>query len=167
MGAQSSPRGPVSSGKHEIVRPACFKHPEFGVFARAGRVFSRKSRWRGGAGRFISRQAALRRSWRRRGALRAGCDGGFALHDALLRRVVGVSDPRVVQFPPIGDGAAAVRGGMAPKSQTTSVKDVENGVLWARWSTFWAHQCLAVVRCSHVNPLLRAVTRYIAREPAT
>ena len=28
--------------------------------------------------------------------------GGFALHDALLRRVAGVSDPRVVQFPPIG-----------------------------------------------------------------
>ena len=72
-----------------------------------------------------------------------------------------------MQFPPTGDGAAAVRGGMAPKSQTTSVKDVENGVLWARWSTFWAHQCLAVVRCSHVNPLLRAVTRSIAREPAT
>ena len=93
--------------------------------------------------------------------------GGFALHEAFLRRVAGVSDPRVVQFPPIGDGAAAVRGGMAPKSQTTSVKDVENGVLWARWSTFWAHQCLGVVRCSHVNPLLRAVTRSIAREPAT
>ena len=56
---------------------------------------------------------------------------------------------------------------MAPKSQTTSVKDVEMGVVWASWSAFGAHQCLAVVRCSHVNPLLRAVTRYIAREPAT
>ena len=92
--------------------------------------------------------------------------GGFAPCEAFLRRVAGVSDPRVVQFPPIGDGAAAVRGGMAPKSQTTSVKDVENGVLWARWSTFWAHQCLAVVRCSHVNPLLRVLTRTIARKPA-
>ena len=28
--------------------------------------------------------------------------GGFALHEAFLRRVAGVSDPRVVQFPPIG-----------------------------------------------------------------
>lgn len=26
--------------------------------------------------------------------------GGFALHEALWRRVVGVSAPRVVQFPP-------------------------------------------------------------------
>ena len=26
--------------------------------------------------------------------------GGFALHEALWRRGVGVSDPRVVQFPP-------------------------------------------------------------------
>ena len=56
---------------------------------------------------------------------------------------------------------------MAPKSQTTSVKNAENGLLVAKWSTFWAHQCLAVVRCSHLNPLLRAVTRYISREPAT
>ena len=107
------------------------------------------------------------RALRAPGVLHAGGDGGFALHEAFLRRVAGVSDPRVVQFPPIGDGAAAVRGGVAPKSQTTSVKDVENGVLWARWSTFWAHQCLAVVRCSHVDPLLRVVIRSIAREPAT
>ena len=27
--------------------------------------------------------------------------GGFALHEALWRRVVGVSAPRVVQFPPV------------------------------------------------------------------
>ena len=39
--------------------------------------------------------------------LHAGGDGGFALHEAFLRRVVGVSDPRVVQFPPMGDGEAA------------------------------------------------------------
>ena len=41
------------------------------------------------------------------GVLHAGGDGGFALHEAFLRRVAGVSDPRVVQFPPIGDGEAA------------------------------------------------------------
>ena len=30
---------------------------------------------------------------------RAAAVGGFALHEAFLRRVAGVSDPRVVQFP--------------------------------------------------------------------
>ena len=39
--------------------------------------------------------------------LHTGDGGGFALHEALLRRVAGVSHPLVVQFPPIGDGAAA------------------------------------------------------------
>ena len=34
------------------------------------------------------------------GALHAGGGGGFALHEALRERVTGVSDPRVVQFPP-------------------------------------------------------------------
>ena len=34
--------------------------------------------------------------------------GGFALHEAFWRRVAGVSDPRVVQFPPIGGGEAAL-----------------------------------------------------------
>ena len=50
---------------------------------------------------------ALRRALRAPGVLHAGGDGGFALHEAFLRRVAGVSDPRVVQFPPIGDGEAA------------------------------------------------------------
>ena len=30
---------------------------------------------------------------------------------------------------------------MAPKVQTTSVKNAENGLLWERWSAFWAKQC--------------------------
>ena len=34
------------------------------------------------------------------GALHDGGGGGFALHEALLRRVAGVSHPLVVQFPP-------------------------------------------------------------------
>ena len=37
-------------------------------------------------------------TWR----LHAGNVGGFALHDALWVRVVGVSEPRVVQNPPFG-----------------------------------------------------------------
>ena len=75
----------------EKVRPARSKHPKIGVFTLAGRVFSRKSRWRGGVGRVFSRQSALRRSWMQRGALQAGCDGGFAALEAGWRRVAGVS----------------------------------------------------------------------------
>ena len=37
--------------EREKVRPARSKHPKIGVFALAGRTFSRKSRWRGCAGR--------------------------------------------------------------------------------------------------------------------
>ena len=88
--------------------------------------------WRGGVGQTFSRQAALRRSWRRRGALGAGYDGGFALHEAFWRRVADVSDPRVVQFPPTGGGADAVCGGVVPKSQTTSAKNTENELLVAK-----------------------------------
>ena len=77
--------------------------------------------------------------------------GGFALHEALLRRVAGVSNPRVVQFPPFGGGAGVVCGGMAPTSQTTSMNNAANGLLVARWSAFWAHQCLAVVWYSHAS----------------
>ena len=65
----------VSFGRKK-VRPARSKHPKFGVFVlagrvfsrkgrwrrRAGRVFSRKSRWRGRAGRVFSRQPVLRLS---------------------------------------------------------------------------------------------------------
>ena len=50
------------SFRREKVRPARSKHPTFGVFVLAGRVFSRKSHWRGRAGRVISRQPVLRLS---------------------------------------------------------------------------------------------------------
>ena len=72
-----------------------------------------------------------------------------------------------MQFPPTGGGADAVCGGVVPKSQTTSAKNTENELLVAKWSTFWAHQCLAVVWYSHANPQLRAVTRPIARKPVS
>ena len=39
----------------------------------------------------LSRQPVLRRSWMQRGALQAGCGGGFAALEALPRCVVGVS----------------------------------------------------------------------------
>ena len=99
-----------------------------------------------------------------RGARRTVSGGGFALHEAFQGCVGGVSEPHVVQFPPfggqamralrklgascraippIGGGEAATHSGVVPKVQTTSVKNGENGVLWARWTTFWAQQCLA------------------------
>ena len=40
-------------------------------------------------------------------------------------------------------GEVAVRGGVAPKVQTTSAKNADNGLAWARWSTFWAQRCPA------------------------
>ena len=55
----------------------------------------------------------------------------------------GVSDPRVVQFPPIGGVASVVCGGVAPKSQTISVKDAEDGLVVVKWSAFWAQRYLA------------------------
>ena len=58
----------------------------------------------GGAvlGEFFVPTGAVPRTCGRCGALQAGCNGGFALHEAFLRRVAGVSNPRVVQFPPTG-----------------------------------------------------------------
>ena len=95
----------------------------------------------------------------------------------------------MVQFPPFASGEVAVRdssvavrdgevavrggevalrGGVAPKVQTTSVKNADNGVSWARWSALWSQRrlasCVARTRTrysvrspaiSHVNPLLR------------
>ncbi len=78
--------------------------------------------------------------WGRQGS---GHGGGFARHEALRLRVTGVSEPHVVRFPPFGGGEAAARGGVVPKMQTTSAKIGENGVLWARWSAFWAPWCLS------------------------
>ena len=77
---KSSPRGPVSSRKREKVRPARLKHPTFGVFVLAGRVFSR--------------EPALCRSWKQLGALQAGGGGGCAMRSPLAacRRRVGGLD---------------------------------------------------------------------------
>ena len=77
------------------------------------------------------------------GALHTGGGGGFALHEAVRGRVAGVSEPHVVQFPPIDGSEAPTCGGMVPKVQTTSAKTVENRLLWARRSAFWAQRCQA------------------------
>ena len=86
----------------------------------------------------------------------------------------------MVQFPPfaggelairggevvVRGGEVAVRGGVAPKVQTTSVKNADNGVSWARWSALWAKAVSDMVCRSHANLLVRALTGYIARKPA-
>ena len=84
---------------------------------------------------------------------------GFAVHGAFRVCVVGVSEPRVAQFPPFGCRVSAAGGGVVPEVQTTSVKNAENGLLWAKWSTFWAQVCLLWVAA-------RAQTRYCEHSPA-
>ena len=70
-------------------------------------------------------------------------DGGFctirSLATACRRRVA----PLMLQFPPFAGGEVAVQGGEAPKQQTTSAKNANNGVSWARWSALWAQRCPA------------------------
>jgi len=118
----------------EKVRPACSKWPKMSVLWRAGRTFSRVSTRGPVAGRTFSRviprgpavgRTCSRVKWGRgctgpilsayrhrdqasqvTRALHVGNAGGFALHEALWLRVIGVSDPRVVQIPPIGCGEA-------------------------------------------------------------
>ena len=103
-----------------------------------------RGRAAGGAvlGEFFVPTGAVPRTCGRCGALQVGGGGGFALHEAFWRRVAGVSNPRVVQFPPIGGAAAAVCGDVAAKSSTILVKNAEDGLVVVKWSAFWVHQCL-------------------------
>ena len=71
--------------------------------------------------------------------------------------------PLTAQFPPFGggevevrDGEVTVQGGEAPKVQTTSAKNADNGVSWARWSTLWA-------KLSRTWGVVRTRTRYCVR----
>ena len=62
-----------------------------------------------------------------------------SLPSACRRRVA----PLMVQIPPLGGGDVAVQGGAVPKSQTTSVKNIGNGVLRLRRAAFWTQRCPA------------------------
>ena len=72
-----------------------------------------------------------------------GNGGGFCTIRSILsacrRRVA----PLLVQFPPFAGGEVTVRGGVAPKVQTTSAKNAKIGQSRARWSAFWAQRRLA------------------------
>ena len=78
-----------------------------------------------------------------------------SLPTACRRRVAAL----MVQFPPCGGGEVTVRGGVAPKVQTTSATNADNGVSWARWSTLWA-------KLSRTWCVARTRTRYCVRSPA-
>ena len=69
--------------------------------------------------------------------------GGFALHEACWQRVVGVSDARVVQFPPIGGDEVAVLSIVAAKVQTHWVKGTQKRRFWLNGSALWRIHCLA------------------------
>ena len=56
--------------------------------------------------------------------------GGFALHEARWRRVAGVSEPLVVQFPPIGGQGRSDR----PKRRSCSAIPPLGGVGASVWS---------------------------------
>ena len=67
------------------------------------------------------------------------------------------------QFPPFGGGEVTVRGGevtvrggVVPKVQTTSAKNADNGVSWAKWSALWA-------KLSRTWCVVRTRTRYCVR----
>ena len=132
---QNSPCSGSWWPKRYKTLPACVDCAKLGHFGRAGRVLSRTCGEVGCAWRVLYRKwgratcagRVLYRKWGRPWVLLSGfCRSralppgspcpwrspcrwrwGFALHEAFLRRVAGVSDPRVVQFPPIGDGEAA------------------------------------------------------------
>ena len=60
--------------------------------------------------------------------------GGITTIEGLCRRVVGVSGVYGSNFPRLAVGALDT----VLKLQTTSAKNAENGVLWARWTTLLA-----------------------------
>ena len=87
--------------------------------------------------------------------------GGFAPCEALWRRVAGVSEAWMTSFPPVGGGAAALRGGVAAKVQTHWMKVAENGLFWLNGSHFGGFAvCRGVLFAREplnmrVNPLIR------------
>ena len=97
---KSSPCSVWCGCEREKVRPVCSNWPKFSVFALAGRVFSRKSRWRGGVGRTFSRRPMLRPGlvaiWRTSGWWRWGFCTTRSLLAACRRRV----EPPCSAIPP-------------------------------------------------------------------
>ena len=114
------------------------------------------------SGTFGALVTGCARSYPLRNGLQAGVGGGFALHEALWLRVAGVSEPHVVQFPRLVSECEGC------DDQSADRRGEKRG----RWAARGEVVCVlgapasVVACCSHVNPLLRAVTRYVARKPA-
>ena len=82
------------------------------------------------------------------GALHDGGDGGFALHEALLRRVAGVSNPRVVQFPPIGGAAVHIQ-----RTYSSAPPGLGRGVTTSSNQAFCSAPCAANMRITMIELL--------------
>ena len=129
--------------ERDKVRPARSKWPKFGVFALAGRVFSRKCQWRGGAGRVISRQPVLWPSLVGDAAHFRRLRWGFcAMRSPLAacRRRVGALDGVI---PPIGGGELAVCGGVVAELQPHWGKRVQKWLFWLNGSAIWRNRSLS------------------------
>ena len=153
----------------EICRPARLHQRPGGEKGSTGRILSRARGEKGSAGRILYRQrpgavlggeycltsappappvvdlppptdtaarpiTSLRRSPHR---WQWGFGSIRRWLSACRRRVT----PLMTPFPPFGGGQAPTGGSVAAKLQTTSAKNADNGLLWARWSAFWAQQC--------------------------
>ena len=86
---------PAASAREPKVR-----EPKEGWRGRGSGRARRRGGRRGRCDRWCRYSRRSRRHWR-------GKRRGFSLHEAFWRRVIGVSDPRVVQFPLIGSGEVA------------------------------------------------------------
>ena len=102
------------------------------------------------------------RSYPLRNGLQAGVGGGFALHEALWLRVARVSEPHVLQFPRVASECEGCGSQSADRLGEKRGRRAGSGeVVCVLGATASVVAC-----CSHVNPLLRAVTRYVARKSA-
>ena len=84
-------------------------------------------------------------------------DGEVAVWDG----EVAVRDGEVM----VRDGEVMVRDGVVPTSQTPSAKNANNGGVGEAACGVVNTTMPGLVRRSHANPLLRALTSYLARKP--
>ena len=73
----------------------------------------------------------------------------------------GVSEPCMASFPPDGWRRSRESRGVAAKLQTHWGEKSPKTTVLAEWVCDLAESIAVVVHCSHVNPLLRVLTRYL------
>lgn len=92
---------------------------------------------------------------------------GFAPCEALWRHVAGVLGLWMASLPPLGGVKASALGPVVAKVQIHWAKNAENVLFWLNGSALWRMWSLAMVLCSHVDPLVGVVNRYAARRTAS